>query len=570
MFVIDPGGLTPAGPARFAASAAVLAIGALVLAGRPGPAGGRSLAVSAVTWAILVVLIGGSVVAGADRWHGVFGTPERNLGFLTWVGFAVAFFVGAALPVRSVSFLAGLATVAVGALSGFAIAEWVGADPGGTAWPGSRVGAPFAQSTYLAVALVVLGPLVVGTTSDRSASSLRRGIAGLVSAAGAVALVATQSRGPVLGLGLALIVVLVVRGRPLVGVLSGMIAVGAVAALSITRGWGSFGGRLDEWGVGWRALRTDALLGLGPEGYRNRFPEVVDAAYVRANGASVITDRAHNVFIDVALSSGVPAALVLAVLWLLVARAAVIRVRERDTPVPSLGLAVGVLAGFGQQLVLFPLAEIDPVLWLLAGSLVGAATEQRTRMDRPVSDRRRQLASSAGIIAAVAMLGSLWWNVAGAVAEHRIAQSSSFRQEQAEAVADDALSLRPESVRLAYAAALVHAEGPTLLDLDEAIAILERGLSFHPDDPALRTDYVFRLVERARRSGLDADATTALEQARTAVSTAPNSPQLLGANAEALFLAGRRDEARDLLHRALDLDPDDPDLLALANSIGKS
>ncbi len=572
VFVVDPGGLAPSGPARFAALAAVLGVGAVVVA-----AGVRRLEGSHVrpfvgSWSLLLVLIASSVVAGADRWHGVFGSSERNLGLLTWIGFGIAFFVGAALPPRSETVLAASATIAVAGLSGLALLERLGFDPTDTAWLGDRVGTPFAQSTYLAVALVVLGPLVAGAALDPTGRRPRRVAAAVVTVAGLSTLVATQSRGPMLGLGLASIVVLVFRGRPLVGALVGGGAAASVVGVSFARGWRSFGGRLDEWRVGLRGVQASPILGFGPEGYRDEFPRLVDAAYVRAHGSSVITDRAHNGLIDTALSSGVIAALVLGSLWLLIGRAVAARVREDDVSAPVLGLAVGVLAGLGQQLVLFPLAEIDPIIWMLGGALVGGvgATTSREPMTHRVGRTKPPLVWLGGSIGVAAMVVSFWWNLSGALGEHRLAQSTSFRQDRAEVVADAALALRPQSVRLAYATAAVHANGPTLLDLDEAISILEAALARHPGDPALRTEYVFRLVERARRSGLPDDVDRAIEAADDAITDAPMSPQLRGAGAEALLLDDQRDEAQEQVLRALELDPDDPRLQALADSIEKS
>ncbi len=569
LFVVDSGGLAPSGSARSAAFSAVLGAGVVVVA-RWWPLGNRGPRRFGWLWLALLITVGLSAIASADRWHAVFGTSERNLGLLSWIGFAVSFAVGASLRPGSDRMVADAATFAVAAMSGLAFLEVVGLDPTDTAWPGRRVGAPFAQSTYLAVALVTLGPLVAGVALDRSGSARRRAVAAIVSLAGLAALLATQSRGPLLALGLALVIVLVVRGRPRVGIVVGAAAIAGVVGQSLTRGWGSVGGRLDEWRIGWRGIRASPLLGYGPEGYRGEFPRLVDVDYVRANGASVITDRAHNVFIDMALSSGVLAAVLLGGLWVLVARAAWGRVSDPDASAMFLGLAVGVVAGFTQQLVLFPLAEIDPVLWLIAGALVateGLAAGGATTVD---AEPWRGATWLLAVSAAAAMMASFWWNLTSAIGEHRIVRSTSFRQDRAEIVADEALAMRPQSIRLAYAASLVHANGPTLRDLDEAIAILERSLEQHPADPPLRTDYVFRLVERARRSALPIDADRATAAATAALELAPTSPPLIGAYAEALLLSGEPSLAREEIDRALELDPENPGLIELADLIGKS
>ncbi|MEZ5227861.1 MAG: hypothetical protein R2710_14650 [Acidimicrobiales bacterium] len=499
IFVVDPGGLAPSGPARFAALAVVLGIGAVVV-GRSSMSPSRALRVMGRVWLALLAVIAASALTGADRWHGVFGTPERNLGLLTWMGFAIAFGVGASLPPRSEHLLAAAATLAVGLLASLAGLELLGFDPGNTAWTGGRVGAPFAQSTYLAVALVVLLPLAAAPAFDRSLSGLRRVATAAIATAGVLTLVATAARGPVLGLGVGVMVVLV-RGqrwtgwRPLARSLAPLPSSRCDEAGTRSAD-GSMSGRWASQGAGEPAPRVR------PGGYRDQFPRLVDADHVRAYGSSVITDRAHNAFIDIALSSGILAAALLGALWVLVGHSALRRVREHEASPTTIGLAAAVVAGLAQQLVLFPLAELDPMIWLFAGALVGNATEHHHRMALRDHPARSHLPTVVAAVGVVAMAASSWWNATAAVAEHRLAGSATFNQAAAEQAADRALALRPQSVRLVYAVALVHLNGPTLRDLDEALSILEAGLVDHPGDPALRTEYVFALVERASlRSG---------------------------------------------------------------------
>ncbi len=592
LFVVDPGGLSPSGPARFAAVAALLGVG--------GTLAIRELLEDRAVWTIdlvrrasllwagLLGLTALSAISAVDRWHAVYGSPERQLGLVTWIGFAVAFAVGIAVGFDAVPTLGRAATAAVAGLGVLSLAELAGADLWGTGWPGLRVGAPFGQSTFLAVALVLLGPMAVGVAVE-SVRSPRRSVPRIVAstsavALGLVALAATQSRGPLVGLGVATVTFVAARRRsgPAERVprssgawtMAAAVLVTAVGVSSISqrRGWSVVTGRVDEWAVAIRGIADRPVLGAGPEGYRATFPTLVDADYVRRYGAEVVTDRAHNALLDTALSSGLGAAALLLGLWLIVARAAWRRMTdERSGPV-AIGLAVGVLAALVQQFVLFPLAEVDALLWLGAGMVV---VGPRGRPAPEVGDRiTNGGVRSVGValtLLVVGALGSSFWFVAtSAIGEHEMADASGFRQDASEAAADRALARRPESVRLVFAASLIHGSGPTLLDLDEALTILERGLDVHPDEPTLIDEHLRRLLQRAQRSGLEADAQAAVVGFEQRTSVAPESPLLLARHAQALALLGRRDEARDRIRRALELDPDDAALLAIQENLEQS
>src|SRR5262249_1569840 len=75
----------------------------------------------------------------------------------------------------------------------------------------------------------------------------------------------------------------------------------------VALGGGRTGGRFDGWAVGGRVVEHHPVLGVGPEGYRVVFPQLVSAEYVRRYGTDVVPDRAHNGVVDVAANGGVVA-----------------------------------------------------------------------------------------------------------------------------------------------------------------------------------------------------------------------------------------------------------------------
>ena len=128
--------------------------------------------------------------------------------------------------------------------------------------------------------------------------------------------------------------------------------------------------------------------GCAPDGYRLVLGGFVDAEYVRRFGESTGIDRAHSGALDVAISSGVLAAVVFVALATVVAGA--LRLARRGGALDT-GLAAAVIAYAVQQQLLFPIAEIDPVFWLLTGIVVARAyPDAQGADDLDVSATERQ------------------------------------------------------------------------------------------------------------------------------------------------------------------------------------
>jgi hypothetical protein len=95
----------------------------------------------------------------------------------------------------------------------------------------------------------------------------------------------------------------------------------------------------------------------------------VTADYERTYGREVLPDRAHSAPLDLAAAGGLPAAMLYVALT---GGVVVVAVRRMRSGVPAAALAVAVIAYLVQQLLLFPIAELDPILGLAAGIRVAA------------------------------------------------------------------------------------------------------------------------------------------------------------------------------------------------------
>ncbi len=355
--------------------------------------------------------------------------------------------------------------------------------------------------------------------------------------------------------------------------LTGVVAVGVVGVALATVGGlgdragsalgdrdGGLGSRVDEWRVAVAVVADDPLTGAGPDGYRVAAPAHIDAAYARRHGRDEVVDRAHDAVLDVAAAGGVPAAALYVTLLGLVAAACARALRRPPDPVVA-GMAIALVAWLVQQLAAFPIAEVDPVAWLLAGAL--AAAVSRTEMvagqpdtsPKPRGRAHRATHAAAAVIAvALAAGGALAVRVDVDLADaQRLAADG--RPAAALATADRATRLRPDDIDAWYVAARVASTRGGLLGVDAGLDRVERGRDRFPGDPALRDLEDEMLADRALRSGLPGDLAAAEAASRAAIVADPANPVHHRRLAAVLALSGDEDGAAAARRRAENLTP---------------
>jgi O-antigen ligase len=537
---VDPSGLVPSGPARGTVTLAIIGVAVCLLVWRPV----RCDRLSGLIWLGLIGWMLLAAVFGADALHAWIGTPDRRMGWLAWCTFPLLYLCGQAIVTRrdqrTVVRGAAIAASLLGVWCAFERAGWSLIDE---TFAGHRVGGPFGQPAYVGAAAVLLGPLAVGLVLDRDEVVLWK-VAGALGAVGAgAALLLAQTRGAWLGALVVLVLLGVFHGgvvrrhwRLLVVAAVALVVLFAVTPLggrvadAFDLGQGTTRGRFDDWAVGARVVEGHPVLGVGPEGYRVVFPQVVSARYVERYGSSVVPDRAHNGIIDVATSGGVVAGVLYAALLALMVVAGVRALRGRD-PL-TVALACGVIAYVVQQQFLFPLSEIDPLFWVVAGMLVAASPAARV-----VEGRVSRLVP---VIVAAWVVFGVWMGAREVQADRLLSRAADAAGARGLRDADHATRLRSDSIRTWYVAARIAARGEAITDVDAAVVRVERGVRESPRDPALRVLHVDLLVERALRSGLADDR----ERARAVVTRylvdAPNEREMWVGLAAIAHLDGDR------------------------------
>lgn len=458
---MDPGGFFVFLPIKWAIATSLVAAGvsALLLERRalPQPA-------ASCPWLALLSILTLSAITGIGGWVSWAGYPGRYLGVFAWIVFFAAFVLGSSIDEDGRTGL--LRAVSVGALvvSLYALLQAAGIDP--ISWNASlnlgRTRSTLGNAAFLGAYLAMIVPLAVRLAFDRS-DGRWRGIHATTAMLASVALVTTQTRGAWLGAaaGIALVLVLERRrlvARPRVTAAAAVAALFVIALLATVSPYASRirsiadpaaatgRGRLVQWERTLDMIGSRPYLGWGPDTYASAFPRFIDAHFERTVGRDVVPDRAHNVALDIASSSGIlGAAAYAAVLGSITV--AVARSRRRDPA--TVALASACAAYIGQLMFSFPVADLDVVFWLLAGILVA-----------PHTTRWRSLHPGWSTIPLMLALVLAGWGGADAAADRTLRGSldaeASGSFAEAQRLVDRAARLAPGRAQYDQAAARLH------------------------------------------------------------------------------------------------------------------
>ena len=493
---------------------------------------------------LLAVFVGWMAVCaalGADARYAWLGTPERHAGWLLWVMCAGLFLC--AVPLRAIT--DGVV------VAGFVLAPVLLIDAVGhpiVRGETQRLTGTFGSAAYLAAACTLIAPVALGVALDAELSRWRRLFGWVAAAGGLFGIVGSGTRGAWVA-GIIIVVACTWkwrRSRVTATVVAGAAIVIVVAALltPVGRRIGNIGdreagggvSRLDEWRVAAAVIANHPIVGSGPEGYRIDFRDGVDAAYERAHGRDPQPDRAHNGMLDTAAVAGVPG--VALFLALVVVVAINIRRRVNGLANPSAtGTAIGLAAYVLQQQFLFPLAELEPIVWMLAGALAVPSVERA-----PVRPRRFVPARLGTLTCSLLALAAAWWGTRDVLADRAAARSvAATDRSVAVAEARDAVAQRGDVVRLQLLLARVSA------DPDEQRAAFANATEWSPADPIL-------LVRHAEFLAAT-DPAAAVQRIQQLLDHDPNNAALHALLGTAGVRTGDEATAEREWLRALDLAP---------------
>jgi Flp pilus assembly protein TadD len=501
----------------------------LVLAGLAVAVGLTGVAVSGRLpldrhwWPLLALIawLGIATFLAADVGVALTGSATRRFGLVQWLLLAGAFAIGRSIATGSGRSVLRWALLVVSLpIALVAVLQRLGLDPVLTDGavvrrPGSLLGSATQLGAVTAVA-VVIG---VGALLDRA---WRRPALVAALVLDVVALVLSQARGAWIGAAAGIAVVTFAARRRLPvrewATPAAIVAVVALASLLVpgiagragslaNPTEGTAGGRLELMAMGLAAVGDHPVFGWGLDQSRPAMHAHIDRKFEAEYGDDRVEDRAHDVFIDLAVWAGVPAALALG--WLLVHVARSVIGRRDDPTVVALGAALVAVAG--HWAFNFATPELDVVTFLLLGAVLPAAT--RTLPAAP-----SVLAVPVGLIAAGAVLVP---SLDALQADRAIARGADAEESgdtvAARAEYTRAGELDPGALTWEVLARFGRRSGDTQLAIDAA----RRAVAADPTDPYLEELLGGAEAEHALATGDTATGHQAVTRLRALAASSP-------------------------------------------------
>lgn len=561
---VDPGGYAPVGPAKYLVIAVLvpLALGLLIL-------GGRRVSVDRATVWWWLGLLGWWVVTaftGVDRFHSWIGIPERRLGVVAWLIFFIAYIGGSSLGAGERGRVILGAVVAASGIGLVALGEAFDISLLDTVRSTTRLGGPFGSAAYLGAAGALLVPLAAGVALDTATHRAWRFVAAVASTVGVIAVAGSGTRAAWVGLAVAGIVTLIARRATVQARPAAALAVAVVASTAfVIGGWllpdterasdaisrESGSGRLDEWRVAASVIADRPVIGAGLEGYRIVAGQHISADYERAYGRRVLPDRAHNGILDGGVAGGIPAMILLVGLLFTVGRR--VWTVLCHGPTWLAGAAVGLVAYVAQQQFLFPLAEIDPMAWLIAGVVVAGAPSPRPT---------RQMPRSVAAVPIAFALVALWFGGRELLADRHTQRTlnalTAQTPDRALAEAVKAVELRPDMLRVRIALMRSITASGTPEALRAGVQVLDEALDWSPRDPVIHRERAGLLTSLAMTSLSAADQAAARDAWLEVAADDPNNAEVLLELGFSEAISGSLAEAEATWLRAADLAPRSP------------
>jgi O-antigen ligase len=363
-----------------------------------------------MAWQLIVIL-----VSGGEILQQIFGTTGRNTGLITYLAFSILFVVAMAASNRAflnrfllVSLLVGLASL------GYGLVQALGGDPFDWVNPYSPVIGFLGNPNFQSSLLGILGSVVF---AQLLSSSIRYQIKGaylvyLLLTVYVIRETASQQGFLVLLIGssISLGIFVYQRSKALGYSYLGLALVGFVAVLVGTLNKGPLASLLykdsvtyrgDYWSAGWKMTLDNPIFGVGLDNYGNWYRRSRSLEATLRRGPEIVSNAAHNVFLDFSSYGGFPLVfLYMALVGLVVVSAVKVIKRSQGFNAGFVGLFGGWVAFQAQSIISINQIGLALWGWVLSGLIIGYEINTRntesTEEKKPGKKITKGIDTSAG------------------------------------------------------------------------------------------------------------------------------------------------------------------------------
>lgn len=528
---------------------------------------------------VLALVLVATTVTAVNWRLSVWGSYERGQGVITLLTYLLLFLLAAAqfssLP-RARQLIGGM-VAASAPLILFSLGQALGWNPFGLVSDArSPIYATLGRANFVGAYLAMLTPLTLAlllTTRQR-----RRRVAWAALFVGQIMVIGLSlARSAWVATAVALSLFLLIWYGPRLARRWRKLAWGGVVLLFLSgplvvlwlgrRQVGSTAARLSIWQGTVELIGQRPLLGYGADVLGLLFPRVYPPELVYTQGRDFFVDRAHNLFLDWAITAGLPGLLAFCLLLLMFVIVSAKAVRQPQTPRRRALLAAilaAVLGNTANNMVSFDVTPTAMAAWLLMGMGVALAAPPAVQPVAMVGKRPFSQWARIGLLSLG--LGMAVWQLNGRplladIAAHAAQQYvQAGNGEKAAAAAAQAVAYWPvESAhhlllsRAYWQQAVANpADAPDWLAQAETTLLTARQL--RPDDPTIWLHTAQFYAAAAGQFGLDVHHRLADMAYRQAAVLSPNQAAIYTAWGHFHLEAGDPDTAAPLLRQAVLLD----------------
>jgi hypothetical protein len=140
--------------------------------------------------------------------------------------------------------------------------------------------------------------------------------------------------------------------------------------------------RGDFWRAGWKMTLDNPLFGVGMDGYRDNYRASRDLITAMRPGSDVMTDSAHNLFLDVSSGGGFPLLFLYVCLVGLTGVSIAKVIRRRETLGSGFIALIGTWVGYlAQSVISIGNIGLSVWGWVLMGAIIGYELDSREKSE---------------------------------------------------------------------------------------------------------------------------------------------------------------------------------------------